>query len=66
MKHDTASPRTTLPRWFWHRRINWRGYHIALQVGRIAGIAVWPPGEWPKTPLLYWFIDCLRLKGERP
>ena len=50
------------PRWFWSRRIEIRGYHIAIQIGRIAGLAAWPPGTWPKAPLIYCFVDCWRLK----
>lgn len=38
-----------------HARLNPFGYHIAIQLGRISGIAVWPRGPWPKAPLIYWW-----------
>lgn len=62
MQDANAKPETTAQRWAWSRRIGLCGYHVAIQIGRISGLAVWPPGSWPKAPLVYCFIDCLRLK----
>lgn len=43
------------PWWCWHARIDALGFHAALQIGRISGVALWPRGPWPKSPLLFWW-----------
>jgi hypothetical protein len=47
-----------------HSRLNVAGFHIAIQWGAVVrGIAVWPPGAWPKVPWLYRFCGP---KGDQP
>lgn len=39
-------------------RFNVAGRHLAITLNWwIAGIAIWPPGPWPKEPVVYRFYE---------